>query len=111
MAHLKKYIFICTVCDRKYNYAIIFDELCWTSVFFLNGSFPDSFFSLSAFQQIFYKHCCWLDSNAEPLVMKATALPTVPQPLPSFYILGFRKTIFISPLSKCFLYVTSLASV
>ena len=73
MAHLKKNIFICTVCDRKYNYAIIFDELCWTSVFFLNGSFPDSFFSLSAFQQIFYKHCCWLDSNAGPLVMKATA--------------------------------------
>ena len=33
---------------------------------------------------MFNKSCRWLDSNPGPLVSKATALPTAPQPLPKF---------------------------
>ena len=33
---------------------------------------------------MFNKSCWWLDSNPGPLVLEATTLPTVPQPLPTY---------------------------
>ena len=55
---------------------------------FLNGPFPASFSLFRLFYKqltvySFNKSCRWLDSNPGPLVAEATALPTVPQQLPT----------------------------
>ena len=49
-------------------------------------------------KQMFNKFCRWLDSNRGPLVSKATALPTEPQPLPrcpKFYFARGKQLFFI----------------
>ena len=62
--------------------------------FFLkSGPFPASFSFIFVFSiqliinKCSIKFCRWLESNHGPLVLKATALPTAPQPLPVVKIL------------------------
>ena len=47
------------------------------------------------FNIIFYQ---WLDLNCGPLELEATALPTEPQPLPAFVLVGM--TILIASLKS-----------
>ena len=56
--------------------------------FFKSGPFPASFLFIFVFSvqliinKCSIKFCRWLEANRGPLVLKATALPTEPQPLP-----------------------------
>ena len=57
--------------------------------FFKSGPFPASFLFIFVFSvqliinKCSIKFCRWLEANRGPLVLKATALPTEPQPLPN----------------------------
>ena len=60
-----------------------------TSIFY-KGAIPATFFFIYVFlvqltlNNVQYTFCWWLDSNRGSLVLEATALPTVPQPLHNF---------------------------
>ena len=60
---------------------------CFVIFFKKNGPFQALFFFYFRLfntvdsKQMLNKFCQWLDSNRRPLVLEATALPTVPQPL------------------------------
>ena len=62
----------------------------WFFSFLKSGPFPASFSFIFVFSiqliinKCSIKFCRWLESNRGPLVLKATALPTAPQPLPYF---------------------------
>ena len=77
------------LCLRVQFYKIRLErKITWTIVFFLkSGPFPASFSFIFVFSiqliinKCSIKFCRWLESNRGPLVLKATTLPTAPQPL------------------------------
>ena len=87
----------------KFRFLILKDEWIFKRIWFnfLNGPFPASFSLWSHFQNsqqykhVLYKNCWWVDSNQRPLMLEATALLTVPQPLTHFLYFDFILFPFI----------------
>ena len=57
-------------------------------------------FSIKLTVNVQYKFCRWLDSNRRPLVLKVTALPTEPQPLPGSWLSLSIGTSTLSQISR-----------
>ena len=55
----------------------------WLTIF-LKGHSRPLFIYFRLFNTAQYFFCQWLDSNRRPLALEVTALPTEPQPLPSY---------------------------
>ena len=73
---------------------------------FLKWAISGPFFSIFVYsiqvtvdnKQMFNKSCRWLDSNPGPLILQATALPTVPQPLPIKFLFAFEVSKLVASL-------------
>ena len=67
--------------NKKNNVFYVFSFFIFNdkySSLFLNGPFPANIYCINI--------CLCSDSNSGPLVSEATALPTEPQPLPSWKV-------------------------
>ena len=86
-----------TYTGRTFFHISICCKICNNVCFLKSGPFPASFLFIFVFSvqliinKCSIKFCRWLEANRGPLVLKATALPTEPQPLPYMFVWKDRK--------------------